>query len=266
MRPYRDRLDIGILERMLPFWLRTMLPYGHVGPQNQPPGSVDIRGIPGLRATHENDHIVLHLLGQAGQIRIRADEPPWDKALFIAKLPWTAEVIDLGSQAPGDWTHLEIEAFRRWKGAMRFRPSRLASDTLRRLPGICKPASSHDLWEDLTSRGFAGGYRFNIEWVGGRSFAPLLNLLLDPDVGMDVEIEPLASIEQTLDDCYADECTYVRLVGRDNPHSRLTLRRSLYNVDADTAEFDRRWKRDHQDQRRAAELLYQRHHLPDTPR
>jgi hypothetical protein len=140
-------------------------------------------------------------------------------------------VIALWDSHPFDWHPLEIRHLaegRRGRyqiGGEHYQASRLASDLLRRLPGIYRPPSSHDMWFNFHGRTDAE-YHIQLEWELGQPPAPVLDLLLDPLFGMDVDIE-LTYGQATRDDCYTNECSRVRLVSRDGTRSRVDLRRLM---------------------------------------
>lgn len=233
--PPPDSLDVGIPSRFLPDIIRQISPTvltedlrGDISGDND---VVEVQGIPGLRLRHEAGYTVLYRPGLPGRIRIRATESAWRLAWRIARHPWADRVVALWDGHPHDWHPLEIRYLTDgWPGRYQigrehYQAGRLASDLLRRLPGICTPPSCHDMWFNFHGKTDAE-YHIQLEWELGQPPAPVLDLLLDPVFGMDVDIE-LTYGQVTLEDCYADCCSRVRLVNRDGTRSRIDLRRLM---------------------------------------
>lgn len=101
-------------------------------------------------------------------------------------------------------------------GSTQYKASRLASDVLRRLPGLCKPFSTHDMWFNF---GRDERYHIEFEWQSSGPPRDILDLLLDRKDGLDVRID---SRDRSLSHYYSEDCAYVRLPGATG--GRLDLR------------------------------------------
>lgn len=262
--PRPHSLDLGIPYRYLPDIIRQTTPTVPVEDLswNAPTDDdvVEVQGIPGLRLRHEAGHAVLYRPSLPGSIRIRATEPVWKRASWIARHPWSDRVISLWDGHPHDWHPLEIRYLAEgWPGRYQiggehYRASRLASDLLRRLPGICRSPSSHDMWFNFHGRTDAE-YHIQLEWELGEPPAHILDLLLDPLFGIDIDIE-LTPAQAAREDCYNDNCSWVRLVSRDGTRSRIDLRRLMYPTPNDEIPSSMNFHHRRQAERQELEMLY----------
>lgn len=262
--PYPDSIDVGVPRRYLPDIIRQIIPTVfaedtyQVGPEC---GDVlEVQGIPGLRFRYEAGHVVLYRPGRPGRIRIPAKEITWRKALWIALRAWDDRATVLWDSHPNEWHPLETRFVEDWPARFRidgehYRASRLASDVLRRLPGICRPPSCHDMWVNFHGR-TAAEYYIQLEWAHGLPPAPILDLLLDPEFGLNVDIQ-LTYGQQTQQDCYTDDCSHVRLISLDGTGSRIDLRRLMHRTSDQESPLGLELRRRSLVERREHERLFE---------
>ncbi|MGC4952987.1 hypothetical protein ACLQ2P_07190 [Actinomadura citrea] len=222
--PAPDGISLGIPTRFLPDIAAALMPTSSDDELAAPfcGKHSEVGGMPGLRFQPNGSSVILHAPGIAGRIEIPLASPDlWEKAVLIARACFDSTVNLLWDLMP-DALHPVERAFTEgWPeryalGGAQYRASRLASDVLRRLPGICKPFSTHDMWFNF--RGDEG-YHIEFEWQNSGPPRDVLNLLLHRKDGLDVRIDPQ---DQPIGHFYSDDCTYIRMPGATG--GRLDLR------------------------------------------
>jgi hypothetical protein len=208
-------ITLGIPTRYLPDIASTLMPSSSIdalADSNDGPYA-EIYGLPGLRFRLDGRTVILQIPGMAGRIEIPTASPDlWEKALLIAQASFDDTVVSLWDLLPDTWHPLERAYAVSWPeryaiGGVQYRASRLASDVLRRLPGICRPFSRHDMWFNF---GRKEGYEIEFEWQDSGPPRDVLDLLLHRKDGLGVRID---TQDRPVGRLYSDDCTYVRLVG-----------------------------------------------------
>jgi hypothetical protein len=233
--PRPHELIVRVPKQYLPDILREALPAWPAGEEDGAgePGC-QVYGIPGLRARLSRGQVILARPGLPGRIIIPAPADRARKAALIAAdthrgeadvcLPWLTH--------PRDW-HPAEESFARASPqhygtrAEHGRTSLLASQVLRRLPGLCPAprAYYHDMWFNR----FGDTTSIQFEWAFGTTPAVLLDRLLHPVLGPGAQIA--LSDGQALADCYAPGCCRVRVQSTGNPATWIDLRRATWDED-----------------------------------
>jgi hypothetical protein len=217
--PAPECITIAIPTRYLPNVIREIIPT--ISNEDTDPifpdPILDVGGIPGLRFTHAEGRVLLYRPDRPGRIIIPIASPDtWDKAVTIGldilagrpRLPWQTH--------PRQWHPAEnrYEQDRRHRlgiDSEHYRASQLASDVLRRLPGLCAPFAAHDMWFNrFAERKWQ--YQIHFEWQNSGPPHQVLDLLLHPAYGLDAHLVPCEGLGQhSAADCYTDACYRVRL-------------------------------------------------------
>ncbi|WP_169981719.1 hypothetical protein [Microbispora sp. H10836] len=226
--PSPEDLTIGIPAQYLPDLIRGLIPTLHPKAASAS-DDVEIQGIPGLRFSYEGGHVVLYRPGETARVRIPLkNESLWHKALKIGIDDFDSDLTFPWDSHPNAWHPAELYFINAsWPGRYaiggeHYQASRLASDLLRRLPGLCGPFLAHDMWFNFHGA-TDSEYYIQFEWQNSRPPNAVLDLILDRTFGLDVHID-LVHDQHSLADAYADHCTRVRLVSRDGSGSRIDLR------------------------------------------
>lgn len=151
--------------------------------------SEDLYGVPGLRAHHHRDHLVLQHLRLAGRIRIRLPHPQWRRIRN-----WLRTGLPAGTSA--HWVEHPLALTRQEEESLAWRPqtdagagagqsNRLMSAMLRRLhllrgqavPG-CDPF--YNVWFFSVARNDTGARLLNLEWGSRPTSLELAELLTEP--------------------------------------------------------------------------------------
>ncbi|MFI6883776.1 hypothetical protein [Streptosporangium canum] len=223
-------LTIAIPRRYLPDLIRQLIPTIDYGQWHRPrDDDFEFHGVPGLRFRYENCYIVLYRPGQPARVKIPLEnETLWHKAIKIATAEFPPGTILPWDTNPQDWHPAETYySTVSWPARYaiegeHYQASRLASDLLRRLPGICKPFVSHDMWFNFYGS-TAAEYHIQLEWQNSQPPHAILDLILDRKFGLDVQLE-LVHDQESEADCYTDQCRWVRLRSMDESGSRIDLR------------------------------------------
>jgi hypothetical protein len=213
--PAPDAIGLGIPTRFLPDIAATLIP---VSTRDELAGPLDgrsaqIYGIPGLRYRQDGDTVILTIPGITGRIDISLASPDlWEKAHLIAQGEWDDTAVFFWDLHPDTWHPAESAFVAAWPdryaiGGLNYQTSRLASDVLRRLPGICKPYSTHDMWFNF---GRDEGYHIEFEWQNSGPPREILGLLLDRKDGLNVRLDTRPH-GKPISYLYSDDCAYVRL-------------------------------------------------------
>lgn len=233
--------SITIATSYLPDLIRQLTPTISLdGPE---PGFLaagsEVRGVPGLRFRERGRNVVLYRPERQGRIVIRtASNSLWRKAVTIGLDDFGDQVILPWNSHPDGWHPTEelAERHHHRDAADQAAHYRLASDLLRRLPGLCRPFLAHDMWFNFFT-GRHDAYQIHFEWQNSGPPNKVLDLLMDADGGLGTTIEPNPLLGQHCDaDCYSDTCGYVRLI--DPAGCTLHLRHLRYE---DPAELPRSW-------------------------
>ncbi|MCA2230196.1 hypothetical protein [Nonomuraea aurantiaca] len=236
--PSPTGITLGVPTRYLPDIASTLMPTSSAAELVDPIDgeSAQIYGLPGLRFRLDGSTVILHIPGMAGRIEIPLASPGlWEKALLIAQASFDDTTVFFWDLLPDTWHPLERACAASWPeryviGGIHYQASRLASGVLRRLPGICRPFSAHDMWFNF---GRDLGYEIEFEWQDSGPPRDVLDLLLHHKDGLNVRID---SQGMPLNHFYSENCTYVRLLGdtggcldlrrlRHSPETREALKR-----------------------------------------
>ncbi|MFC0039570.1 hypothetical protein [Actinomadura rayongensis] len=214
--PAPNAIELGIPTRFLPDIAATLIPMcirDELADATDS-GPAEVYGLPGLRYRLDGDAVVLHIPGISGRITIPLASPDlWEKALLIARAEWDDTVVILWDLRPDTWHPAERACTARWPdryalGGLYYQTSRLASDVLRRLPGLCKPYATHDMWFNF---GRDEGYHIEFEWQNSGPPRDVLDLLLDRKDGLNVSLDTCPH-SKPVSYLYSDDCTCVRLL------------------------------------------------------
>ncbi|WP_182907604.1 hypothetical protein [Microbispora sp. H13382] len=265
--PSPEDLIVGIPVQYLPDLIRELIPKLHTsGPSAN--DDIEIQGIAGLRFSYENGHVVLYRPGEPARVSIPLEnESLWHKAIKIATDGFDSDLAFPWDSHPNAWHPAELYFINTsWPGRYaiggeHYQASRLASDLLRRLPGLCSPFMAHDMWFNFYGA-TDSEYYIQFEWQNSRPPNAVLDLILDRTFGLDVQID-LVHDQTSLADVYADHCTWVRLVSRDGSGSRIDLRYLRYNGDL-AEEFPPLFKGE-RSRRRELERIYGYPPSPPAP-
>lgn len=213
--PSPEAIELGIPTRFLPDIALALMP---VSGEEEMKRSADddraeVYGIPGLRYRSLDDRVILFVPGISGRVEIPIkDRGLWGKAVSIASHSWEGDTVFFWDESPEVWhpaEHAFVASFpeKHEVGNLFYRTSRLASDLLRRLPGICAPFIAHDMWFNYR-REF--GYSIEFEWQNSGAPHKVLDLLLDRRGGLRAGIDVGAS-GMPMSYFYSDDCNRVRL-------------------------------------------------------
>ena len=172
--PFADELIVRTPLDFLPDILRQVMPCWATDEESD--DYAEVHGIAGLRGRHARDRIVLERPGLPGRIAIPATRNQWRKAALVAadmcgdprdvRMPWLDQ--------PAEWHPAESAFTDSWPerfvpGGQLYGSSLLASQVLRRLPGLCpRPrAVFHSLWMNRFSR-----FSIQFEWETVRRMPP----------------------------------------------------------------------------------------------
>lgn len=256
--PRPDELIVRVPAEFLPDIIGGIMPSWAAADEEA--GTVSqVHGIPGLRARHQQGRVVLTRPGLTGRISIPAPAGRWRKAALIAadlggrdhgmQMPWLTH--------PFDWHPAEARWVASWPGhyspdSRQYRDSLLASQILRRLPGLCPVprAYYHDLWFNR----FGDTCAIQFEWALGFPHHVVLSRLLDPVFGPGVDIAPHDG--QSLEDCYADTARHVRVQSARQPATWIDLRRTVWDEDKHDESFVREFAKQCRRRRDIADARY----------
>jgi hypothetical protein len=236
--PRPDALTVRIAAEFLPDIIRDIAPAWRA--EEEKDGEVvSMSGIPGLRALHRRGRTVLTRPGVPGRIVIPVPADRWRKAVMVAAelgryesgtcSPWFTH--------PRGWHPAETRWAADWPeryapDSWQYRNAWLASQILRRLPGLC-PAPwpyYHDLWFNR----FGDECSIQFEWAFGATHDVVLDRLLDPVFGFSGKIALLEG--QTLADCHSGAEYRVNIQYAPQPACSISLRRAVWEpADGDGA-------------------------------
>jgi hypothetical protein len=255
--PRPHELVVRVPKEFLPDIIRGIMPSWSA--EEEMTGAFSqVYGIPGLRARLWPGRVLLSRPGLAGRITIAASAGRWRKAARIAAdlggadgmlMPWLTR--------PHDWHPAEARWVASWPGhyspdGWQYRNSRLASQILRRLPGLCPAprAYYHDLWFNR----FGDTCRIQFEWALGVPHNVILGRLLHPVFGPGARIAPHDG--QSLEDCYAETATQVRVQCTRQPATWIDLRRTIWDEDQHDESFGQGFTEQRRRRRKTAEEKY----------
>ena len=236
--PRPDALIVRIAAKYLPDIVRDIAPAWR--PEEVKDGEVvNMSGIPGLRAFHKRGHTVLSRPGVPGRIIIPVPADRWRKAVLVAADLWGYEggTCSPWLTRPRQWhpaeTRLAENRPERYAtDGWQYGNAWLASQILRRLPGLCPMPWPyyHDLWFNR----FGDKCSIQFEWAFGATHDVVLGRLLHPVFGFNGEIALLG--EQTLADCYSGSEYGVNIQYVPQPACSISLRRAVWEpADGDEA-------------------------------
>ncbi|MEV4001931.1 hypothetical protein [Actinomadura sp. NPDC049753] len=201
----RDALQVSVHPRLLPQFIDQVLP------RIEADGS-EVTGIPGLRAHVRDRFVSLRRLGEAGRIVVRVSGKRWERATKYAlsgidsrNVAWLAK--------PDSWHSAEIEFSARYGHHCDYGRDGNAflSDVLRRVNVLSGDGTSASYWDLWSSRRGC----VELEWRGGPFHRRVLDLLLDPQFGLDAELQEPARVCRCddSDPTRYNECYSMELIG-----------------------------------------------------